>query len=216
MTTNIEVMKFLGDMYGENTYLCINKDTQQAILIDPGTKNANIYLEKNPQVKLGAILLTHGHSDHILYTDFYAQTYQIPIYIHTIDADKLNNPAKNLSTMSGAFAITTKPVTFAGNSGVLTIDDFCFEYQLAAGHSAGQVVYHLVETQIYFVGDTVFEDSIGRYDLPDSNGKAHYDTLNWINTLPENSKLYPGHGRIFLKNTLTSNPVFQMFIHMGV
>lgn len=218
MTTNnsFTVIKFIGDLYGENSYLCINNETNEAMIIDPGTLAVHNHLINNPELKLVAVLLTHGHSDHILCTDFYVKTYQVPLYIHEKDAWKLLDATGNLSTWGTPFIVESTPMTLKNKTGHLTIASFNITYQLAAGHSEGQVIYHLTDTNMYFVGDTVFEDSIGRYDLPGANAKAHYDTLMWIERLPAESKLYAGHGRIFLQKALATNAVFQAFKNQGI
>jgi glyoxylase-like metal-dependent hydrolase (beta-lactamase superfamily II) len=204
-------------MAGERTYLCINLKTNDAVLIDPSTIEMDKIIELN-NYNVRAILLTHGHFDHIFSVDYYAQKYNVPVYIHALEKDKLTDPTLHLGAYSGhkSFIVETLPKVLKGGNSIIKIEGFTFIYFLAPGHSVGNTIFNIEHTNIYFVGDSVFKDSIGRYDLPGSNAKEHLFALRKYQDLPAKSKLYPGHGKSFYVEELSENEVYQRFIQLGV
>ncbi|GBU10961.1 hypothetical protein AwErysi_05770 [Erysipelotrichaceae bacterium] len=212
-----EVIKFIGDLYEENTYICIHKPSKKVVVIDPGTDMAIQYICDN-NLEVEAILLTHGHIDHILKTDSYVEKFNTPVYIHVLEKRKLTDPALHLGSLGGFenFTVSAKPITFKGANGLLHLPNFAIEFFLAPGHSEGNTIFHIVDTNSYFVGDSVFKDSIGRYDLPGSNARDHLFALKKMTTLPQHAKLYSGHGGIFRVSDLEKNEVFQRFIDIGM
>lgn len=213
MNKNYSVEKIISEVAAENTYLCINTETNEGILIDPATLAVDKKIVEH-NVDVQAIFLTHAHFDHILEVDFFAKKYDVPVYIHENEKKKLTDPKLHLGPPT--FIVETIPHIFKGGNSTITVSGFPIEYFLAPGHSEGNSLIHIQNTNIYFVGDSVFEDSIGRYDFPGSNTKDHVFALRKFQDLAPEMKLYPGHGKAFYVSALEKNEVYQRFIKLGM
>lgn len=176
---------------GENTYVVINK-SNQALIIDPGVtlQRLQLLLREHGATPV-AIVLTHGHYDHIANIDAIVNTYAIPTYIHTKDAKCFRDPRANLGNI-----IVTSPATiFKGREGVLEVGDFSVNYWHTPGHSPGSSVLQIDADAVMISGDVLFSGSVGRYDFPTSNETHHQASLKHIfATFSDAVKVLPGHG----------------------
>ena len=177
-------------MIGTNCYL-INYEENKAFIIDPGD-NSNAIQKKCSQLNLGpiAVLLTHGHFDHMMAAEAIKEAYGIPIYAGEAEKELLNNPRYNGSVMINKPCTLTADRWLAGQA-----DIFGFTVIATPGHTAGSVCYYHEKEKILFSGDTLFKDSFGRTDLAtgDMDTLAH-SIKNILFALPEDVKVYPGHG----------------------
>lgn len=181
-----------------NAYV-IQNDQHETIIIDPGGDGPQLveWLKKESLQPL-AILLTHAHFDHIGAVDDVRQAFSIPAYIHAQEAKWLQDPSLNGSQrFMGENTIIIKEADFIIDSEqTLTIGSFTFELFETPGHSPGSVSYYMKEESIIFSGDVLFDQSIGRTDLPGGN---HEQLLQSIHTklldLPEETIVACGHGR---------------------
>ncbi|MGL4623854.1 MAG: MBL fold metallo-hydrolase [Culicoidibacterales bacterium] len=176
---------------GENTYVIIN-DQRQAVIVDPGVTLQRLQqaVQSNAATPV-AIILTHGHYDHLANVDAIAQHYQIPAYIHAKDANCFVNPRANL----GNITLTTIPERFKGSEGILEIADFAVAFWHSPGHSPGSTVFQIDEEPVMVSGDVLFNGSIGRFDFPTSNEEQHRASLQRLfATFADQVKVLPGHG----------------------
>ena len=190
-----------------NCYI-VSNDENHCMIIDPGAQGKKVakYLEENELV-LDAILLTHGHFDHIGAVDYLYDKYHCPIYIHHEDIEMLTNSRLNLSYLEKPFSLSA-PVTPA--SVHMEISGFKICWFHLPGHCPGASMIYLEDENVIFSGDVLFNGSIGRFDFPNS---SKYDTLTSIEkikTFNFDATLYPGHGpSSTLKSELLSNPYLQ-------
>lgn len=179
---------------GANCYLISCLETKKAAIIDPGANSAGLkqwVAEKGVQVEY--ILLTHGHFDHIGAVDDLRELYHAKVGIHTEDAIMLTSGAHNLSRMVGR-SLDFKPADLLLEDGQeLHVGNLTFRVITTPGHTLGGVCFLTPEGLIS--GDTLFDGSIGRTDFP---GGSYEDLINSIKNklllLPEETKVYPGHG----------------------
>ncbi len=179
-----------------NCYLARKDKTHpETLIIDPGAQPEQLLsLIRQKKLKPAAILLTHGHADHISAASELSKTLEIPVVIHTNDlpwAFEQNNTIDNLYPPPGA-----PYSTISLNSEREKRHDAGFNYEaiLTPGHTGGSVCYYFPEESTMFSGDTVFAGSVGRTDLPGSDPKLMTKSVETVASLPENTLIYPGHG----------------------
>ena len=177
-----------------NCYLVWSEKDKNGVIIDPGDEDERILdrIEKLG-IAAGAILLTHGHADHIAAVKPIKEKLKIPIYIGRGDEAMLESPSANVSTYFG-IEITCPPADHViGDKDIIRFGSLTFSVFATPGHSPGGVCF-FAEKYI-FCGDTLFNGSIGRTDLPGGNFQQLIDSIDRnILTLPDDIICYPGHG----------------------
>lgn len=179
---------------GTNCYVVVNEETAKAVVIDPGGSPAKILKAiEEEKLTVEAIFLTHGHSDHILAVDEVRNATGAEVYIHKEDKDMLTDSVENLSIYMGMNAVFKPAEHFYDDGDVLNVAGMEFKVVHTPGHTAGGVC--LICGEEVFCGDTVFLESIGRTDFPGgSYRKILRSIVSKILTLPDETRLYPGHG----------------------
>ena len=177
-----------------NTYVVI--DNKDCIVIDPSKAYEGIvqYIIKNG-LTLKAILLTHGHFDHMRGIDILVNTFHAPLYIGFYDEPNLLDARKNLSTyMNDENLIVQAKALTVFNKEVIKVLSEDIEVIETPFHTKGSVCYYLKDSKLLFSGDTLFKLSIGRDDLPGSEPRQKMNSLKKLMMLPNDVKVYPGHG----------------------
>lgn len=194
-----ELARIESQPFGENTYVLSREGSRECVVIDPGFEPDLIvdWLESRG-LRPAAILLTHGHSDHIAGNAALRTRWPgLPIVVSRIDAPKLTDPAGNLSAAFG-MAIRSPPADRLLDDGsVIEAAGLRILARSLPGHSSGHMVFLLdgVEPPVVFGGDVLFRGSIGRTDFPDGD----FATLargirEHLYTLPDETVVHPGHG----------------------
>ncbi len=193
-----------------NTYF-IENDTE-LILIDPSSESKKILNRiQQSQKQLKAILLTHAHFDHIAALDDVLKQYDVPVYMHPEEFDFLSEPEKNGSVQFRAYGlpiITSHANPTAIEEGHHQIGQFQFDALHTPGHSPGSLTYVFDEFAV--VGDTLFNNGIGRTDLYRGDYETLVDSIqDKIFNLDETLPLYPGHGPF----TTVENEYMNPYLH---
>ncbi len=178
---NVEILP-LG-AYQTNCYLAWGEGSDDCIVIDPGY---------TPEIVLGkasdlgktvcAVLLTHGHFDHVGGVKGIAERLGCPVYIHE---KELSQPEE----------MTAGPLYYTcayGEGDVLTLAGLSMRVLHTPGHTQGSVCLLVEDTM--FSGDTLFMESCGRTDLPGGNWSQMMASLDRLKNLPGDYRVYPGHG----------------------
>lgn len=192
-----------------DTYAYFIENDDHVLLVDPAGESDKILKKLNQINKpLKAILLTHAHFDHIAALDDVLAKYDVPLYMHKEEFDFLTDPEKNGSAkfkQYGMPLITSKASPEQLDEGSFTIEDFKFNVLHTPGHSPGSLTFVFDEFAV--VGDTLFNNGIGRTDLY----KGDYETLvdsikDKLFELDGDLPLFPGHGQYTTVDDEQLNP----------
>ncbi|WP_210134806.1 MBL fold metallo-hydrolase [Staphylococcus sp. GDX8P80P] len=178
-----------------NAYFVENEDS--VILIDPAGESDKIFKKLNQINKpLKAILLTHAHFDHIAALDEVINKYDVPLYMHKEEFSFLTDSEKNGSAkfkQYGMPLITSKAKPLELDEGKHHIANFEFNVLHTPGHSPGSLTYVFKEFAV--VGDTLFNNGIGRTDLYRGDYETLVDSIkDKLFELEGDLPLFPGHG----------------------
>lgn len=179
-----------------NCYVVSNEETKEAFIIDPGEEAERIEQKlQEEQLHLKAILLTHGHFDHIMAVNELLEKHRTEVYIGEKELELLGDPYQNCSgSMINCPYITKAHKTLRDND-IVEIAGMAIKVLYTPGHTSGGVCYYLEAENVLFSGDTVFCQSVGRSDLPTGNERVLQESIhNRIAPLPEDMQIFPGHG----------------------
>lgn len=195
----LQLKSFTFNPFMENTYLLYD-ETREAVIFDPGCfekheqRELSDFIEQEG-LKIKYLVNTHCHIDHVLGNAFVKRKYEVPLHIHEKEHPVLKSVSTYASNYGFAGYEEAQPDFYINEADQLKFGNSSLEIRFVPGHSPGHLVFYHEETGICIAGDTLFQGSIGRTDLPGGN---HDTLLNAIRkemfSLPDNTKVYPGHG----------------------
>lgn len=179
-----------------NCYLYADPATGRGLIIDPGADADSIVsLAATKGFSPAAILLTHGHGDHIGAVDELRSRYNIPLIVGAGEEALLADPALNVSAWVGMPITAKPPDQVVADEELITPGGMSLRVLATPGHSPGGVCYLDERMGWLFCGDTLFYGSIGRTDLPGSSFEILMSSIqNKILPLPDAVRCFPGHG----------------------
>jgi hydroxyacylglutathione hydrolase len=179
-------------------YLVYDIETRGAIIIDTPMESCNYFLEKikENEVNLIAIILTHSHWDHTADAYILQKNTGADVMIHPADEYRLLDPNAH-SIFNLPFKIdAVKPQKYLNHLDIISIGNLSFEIRHTPGHTEGSICIIEHNNKTIFSGDTIFEGSVGRVDLPGGNWNILKKSIKeQILNLSDDYKIYPGHGR---------------------
>ena len=193
----VKVVPFIYDSLDElyaNTYVLIDED-KNCVVVDPAKNNESLvnYIKKN-NLSLNAVLLTHGHVDHMRGVDPLIDAFNVPLYIGFDDEDKLKDTYANCSLFLNENVIVKAKATTIADQEVLHLlneDIICIHTPY---HTAGSMCFYLKDSNLLLTGDFILPHAIGRSDLPSAMPKELNRSMAKIMALPKSVKIYGGHG----------------------
>ena len=176
-----------------NTYVLID-DEKNCVVIDPAKAYDGLvnYIKKN-ELTLKAVLLTHGHVDHIRGVDTLVNAFNVPVYVGFDDLDMLQDTFLNCSEFLGESVIVKSNVETLADKDVLRLLNEDIQVIATPFHTAGGVCFYLKDSGVLFTGDFIIPHGIGRCDLPNARPHALKDSMAKIIKLPVSTKIYGGH-----------------------
>ena len=194
------VSGFPAGAFAANCYVVAPARGAECVIVDPG-QDAQQGIDEllvRYRLKPIAVLLTHGHIDHMWSVAPVCGAKGIPAYVHPDDRELLADPAKGLSLTVGQQlfgGITfTEPddVRELADGSALSLAGLDFTVRHTPGHTPGSVTFG--SENGLFTGDLLFAGSIGRTDLPGGDHQAMLRSLARTLTLPDDTLVLPGHG----------------------
>lgn len=202
LSKTMHIKTFQFNFIEVNTYVLYD-ETKEAVIIDPGMmteKEENILdaFIRQYQLTVKCVAITHAHVDHVLGCGFCARKYNVPIWMHeaglpiyesavsygvvcNLPCEKDNFPVINHFYKAGDI------LRFGNGQGLKVL--------YTPGHADGSVCLYSEAERCVFVGDVLFEGSIGRSDFPTGNIRTLLESIRTqLLTLPDDTVVYPGHG----------------------
>ena len=179
-----------------NCYFLINDELKEVAIVDPGDQAARIktFITKE-ELKPVAILLTHGHFDHMMAAEDLKAEYKVPVYACAKEKELLNSSRKNLSYGFIRMDYAMDADIYCKEGDEFSIAGCTIKVLETPGHTKGGCCYYIASENIVFTGDTLFCQSIGRTDF---EGGSYPEICKSIKeklfVLPEETICYCGHG----------------------
>lgn len=192
----MDVDTFTAGAFGQNSYLVTCDGEGTAVIIDPGAAApAMLSAIRERELRVTAVLLTHSHLDHVEGVAAVLSEWDVPLHLHPLDRplyDHVPEQARRFGVMLDA---PPPPDRELEHGQRLEVGDCEFQVRHAPGHAPGHVVFWEESRGVAFVGDVVFQGSIGRTDLPGGDFRQLMASIReQILTLPDETRLLAGHG----------------------
>ena len=191
----MKIENFVLGPVGTNCYIVSNEGIKECFLVDMAACPPELVNHiKNSGLTVKAVLLTHGHFDHIMGLDRFLEEFPAPVYACAAEKELLESPQLNSSS-----GMLGQPYTFHGaqyvkDGDLLDMAGMKIQVIQTPGHTIGGCCYYIADEQTLFSGDTLFRASIGRTDLPTgSMGALVRSVKEKILVLPDETRVYPGH-----------------------
>ena len=191
----LQIETLVLGMISTNCYLVMNKETKALLIVDPADESQKIINRiAELQAKPEAVLLTHGHFDHIGAAGALHDRYGIPVCAFEDERQVLENVAYNHSGMYGR-TFTVKADRFFHDGEIADFAGVSIQVLHTPGHTAGGACYYIGSEKVLLSGDTLFFGSVGRTDLPTGNMRELHESVHQkLFALPEDTLVLPGHG----------------------
>lgn len=210
----MEIIRFVNDNLARSNCYVV-KCEKKCFVVDPGEEKMTKvidFLEKN-ELEMEAVLLTHGHWDHILGINSMMEYKKVPLFVSENGYEFLFNPELSLCIWQNLeFKVDEnldirklKENDVIGFDGIIVDknekyekdkknkSESIFKIIETPGHSSGDICFYSEKEKIMITGDTLFKGTYGRVDLPTSNPIEMGKSLKKLMQYPEDTKVYPGH-----------------------
>lgn len=200
----LEVAPFMS-----NCYIVGDESSKEGMIIDPGADADNILSKvENLKLKIKFIVLTHTHMDHIGAVKEVKEATDAKVAVHAEEADSLGK--RPMHSLFGSSFPTPPPADILLKDGdSIDIGTLHFTVLHTPGHSPGGIC--ILGNGVVFTGDTLFNFSIGRFDMPGGSGRQIINSIKTkLMVLPDSTVVYPGHGP---QTTINTERQWNPFLH---
>ncbi len=172
-----------------NVFLVVENASRKTLIVDAPPES----LEKVRQaveeydLKPEALLITHGHWDHVQDTAGLKKLYDIPVFVHELDRDRLEHPSTSEMT-----SVTPDRILDEGDT--VALGEIEFMVWHTPGHSPGQISLISLEDRVMLGGDTLFPNGYGTVEIPGADRDETVATIRRLLELPDDVVVFPGHG----------------------
>lgn len=180
-----------------NCYFVYREGSSEVIFFDPADSGDYIYETLTAKgFQIAGILLTHGHFDHIWGSRQLRELSGAKIYAYEAEKTLCEDAVNNVSEQAGR-AYTVKPNKYLKDGEEITIAGMTCRLIATPGHTIGSCCYYFEEAGMLVSGDTLFQESVGRTDFPTGSMSSIVRSIRErLFELPDDTKVYPGHGEI--------------------
>ncbi len=202
----MKIFKYSVGLMGTNAYIILDEETKKSALVDPGDEADKLLTAiSSKDAELSYIILTHGHFDHILALPEIKEKTGASLLVHKDDAPMLLDGSLSLLSRFTDKVIEFPAADVLLNDGdTVKLGNGIINVIHTPGHTLGSICLSVDDDLIS--GDTLFRESIGRYDFPGGNYDTIMSSLEKIKELGVKGKIYPGHGMsTTLEHELTYN-----------
>ena len=199
--------------FSQNCWLVADDAAGVAAVVDPGEEAGRILAELEQRGwRAAAIWITHAHIDHVMGVAAVKTATGAPVHLHSLDRPLYENAAEQGRWFGFVVAPPPPPDVLWSHGDAVQVGSLEFTVRHTPGHSPGHVV--LVGHGHCFVGDVLFQGSVGRTDLPGGDGRTLDRSIrNELLTLPDDTVLHPGHGA---ETTVGTERVSNPFLNGSV
>lgn len=195
MDSNVIIIRLVVGSLSANCYIVGSETSGEGMVIDPGG-NADVIsraiLDSELDIKI--IVLTHGHSDHIAALYDIQERTGAQVAIHIEDADFLEGRGSHSSQFGISYPTPHPPDRLLHEGDIINVSDLEFTVMHTPGHTPGGIC--LLSGDRIFTGDTIFRRGIGTTIMPGTSRRKLIESIQTrIMVLPDNTTIYPGHGR---------------------
>lgn len=195
----LQIKKFTFNPFEENTYVLFD-ETKESVVIDPGCyekaeqQELVDFIESNSLV-VKKLINTHCHIDHVLGNAFVKRKFNIQLYIHSIEEPLLRAVSSYASNYGFHQYEDSTADVFLTESDFVEFGNQKLKILFVPGHSPGHIAFYNAASKSLLGGDVLFENSIGRSDLPGGNFNTLISSIQEkFFTLPDDVTVYCGHG----------------------
>ena len=196
----LKIERLIFNPIGVNTYI-VSNDNDDCIIIDPGCYGENeemmliSYIERK-KLNINDLIFTHGHIDHIAGAYALQQRFGVDLAAHPDGFEYFKKSWMFAAAFGWNFDMkkVVVPKKELHDNDIIKIGNDELKVILTPGHAKGSICLYCEKGGFVFTGDTLFEGSYGRYDLPGASRKDLKNSLLRLFELPDETVCYPGHG----------------------
>ncbi|MFM7431536.1 MAG: MBL fold metallo-hydrolase [Flammeovirgaceae bacterium] len=214
----LSIKTFEFNPFAENTYVVFD-ETKQAVIIDPGCcekkerQMLTDYIQREG-LNIKFLLNTHCHIDHVLGNDFVKNQYQVPFLIHAKEEPVLRAVKSYASNYGFPNYQEVLPDQYVAEGDTISFGNTNWSVLFLPGHAPGHIAFYDEGEKKIFVGDVLFQHSIGRTDLPGGNHQTLIDSIQKkLFLLPDEVEVFPGHGD---PTTLGEEKMYNPFCSLSI